>query len=174
MHALLKKPKLVKYYKMPVGEIPGLARRLEAGLEKSGECWIWTKFRNHKGYGQIGVRDTLNMAHRVAYCIAHGASFESIQGKFVCHKCDNPPCCNPDHLFLGTAADNSRDMSSKGRHRVPMLRGEDHPMAKLTRHDVAVIRSLGGSVPQRNLARQFGVSQTHIYRILKGKSHAAA
>ena len=97
-----------------------LRDRLEARLAKgrgpNGDCWEWTGSRLPAGYGKIGVsgrgRGVTETTHRVAYRLANGAFDESSE---VCHRCDNPPCCNPDHLFLGTHADNMSDMAKKGR-----------------------------------------------------------
>lgn len=74
--------------------------------EKTG-CWVWQKSLRPKGYGQFMSK----AAHRVSYAIHKGDP----KGMFVCHKCDNPPCINPDHLFLGTPLDNMIDMKHKGR-----------------------------------------------------------
>lgn len=82
------------------------------------ECWEWKACRNTHGYGRVsgkkigGKKHRLG-AHRVAWMLANGA--DSTWGLHVLHKCDNPPCCNPDHLFLGTQADNMADMTAKGR-----------------------------------------------------------
>lgn len=85
-------------------------------------CWPWKGSVMGEGYGRYRQAYT----HRLAWMLANGPI---PAGLFVLHKCDNPPCCNPDHLFLGTQADNVRDRDAKGRHWVPS--GERHPCAKL-------------------------------------------
>jgi len=76
-------------------------------------CWEWNKYRDKDGYGRTTIGGHKFGVHIVSYLIFVG---EITPGFLVCHRCDNPPCCNPDHLFSGTSLDNSRDMVSKGRH----------------------------------------------------------
>jgi hypothetical protein len=93
-------------------------------------------------------------------------------GMMVLHRCDNPPCVNPDHLFLGVAADNSADMVAKGRGNGP--RGDSHCSSKLTENDVRQIRSLyaSGEYSMRQLAKRFGVGSDQISRIVNRQKWA--
>lgn len=87
------------------------------GQGPQGDCWCFKGYRNRQGYGRIGVgppRGTTVLAHRALYILEVGPI---PAGLLVCHSCDNPPCCNPDHLFPGTVKDNQEDMSRKGRGR---------------------------------------------------------
>lgn len=79
--------------------------------KKENGCWEFTGFKNLKGYGKLRSSGQ-QLAHRVSWVIHNG---DIPKGMLVCHKCDNPPCCNPDHLFLGTAKDNAHDAIKKGR-----------------------------------------------------------
>lgn len=82
-------------------------------VAKTDACWEWTGARrNTYGHGAVQFRQRADGPHRVAWVLTYG---EILEGLFVCHHCDNGPCCRPDHLFLGTCKDNSRDMVSKGR-----------------------------------------------------------
>lgn len=105
---------------------------------------------------KVNGRRKCVMLHRLAYIKANGLSIDEINGLVVRHKCDNPRCYNPDHLELGTYADNSIDMVLRGRS----TKGERNPMAKLTNKQVEEIRheySLG-SITQRSIAKKFGIS----------------
>lgn len=93
-----------------------LADRFWEKVDRSGDCWTWTAYRNPAGYGEINLGGRLGavLAHRVAYEL----TFDVAPGDLhVLHRCDNPACVRPDHLFLGTHIDNMRDMTAKGRGR---------------------------------------------------------
>jgi hypothetical protein len=132
------------------------------------ECWHWTAAKNGKGYGSVGARGKVRLAHREAYEAIHGEN--SANGLVVRHRCDVPACVNPAHLELGTVADNNRDMVERGRHGRTAPKGVAHSMAKLTETDVRAIRAeyvRGGSTHnQLGLARRFGVARTVIGRIV--------
>ena len=134
----------------------------------SDECWLWTGGTNPAGYGRINVNGSAQLAHRVSYKLNKGSIPD---GLCVCHTCDNPLCVNPAHLWLGTRADNNRDMGKKGRARVPGLSGSDHPNAKLSTEQVRWARdSHAGGMKQAQIARALGVSKNHIGRIVHGLS----
>lgn len=92
--------------------------RFWAKVDASGgsdACWPWTGSKKEKGYGQVSRNNRQQRVHRVAYEFHNGPI---PAGLFVCHSCDNPPCCNPKHLWLGSASDNSADMRNKGRSKM--------------------------------------------------------
>ena len=138
------------------------------GAASASGCREYTGARNAHGYGVLGVgRRRTILAHRLAFCLAAGRDIDSIAGLTVCHHCDNPPCCNPDHLFLGTQRDNVRDMLSKGRRGGPM--GEAHPWSKLCAQDVVAIREMNArGMSQRAIARHYAVNKTSIKLLLDG------
>jgi len=124
-------------------------------------CWLWTAALNkNNGYGVIGLggrgHANTKAAHRVSYKLHIGPIPEKL---YVLHKCDNPPCVNPDHLFLGTQLDNMDDMIAKGRN----CKGEAIGTAKLTEKDVLKIRSL--DCPQKEIADIFKIDQGQVSRI---------
>ena len=110
-----------------------------------GPCWEWQGSRIGKGYGHLNVgRNEHHYAHRLAYQLTIGPIPESL---FVCHHCDNPPCCNPTHLWAATHQENMQDAGNKGQtgmqvHPESVLRGEKHPSAKLTEDSIQEIRQL--------------------------------
>jgi hypothetical protein len=87
-------------------------------VSRNGRCWEWAGSRHKSGYGRINQGGIVLYAHRLAYEFAFGDAMPA--GLSVCHHCDNPPCCNPAHLFLGTAADNANDKARKGRTVNPL------------------------------------------------------
>jgi Autographiviridae endonuclease len=138
----------------------------------ANECWEWQRARLPKGYGRVS-RQLFGeqLAHRAAYRLTHG---DIPAGMCVMHSCDNPPCCNPDHLRVGTQADNLADMRAKGRGSDPpkmrsewQSRGERHSRPKLTADAVVAIRALvAGGESQRGVARRYGVSHTTVRMIV--------
>lgn len=130
--------------------------------DESSDCWLWTaSCAGQKDYGQMKIpkQRKQEYAHRIAYLIHKGEIPEGMQ---VCHRCDNPKCVNPSHLFLGTCAENHADMKAKGRH----LYGEKNTQAKLNLEMVNQIHGmLKLNIPQWKIARAFGVSQITISRI---------
>ena len=125
-------------------------------------CLEWTRARNDNGYGL----SSHGLVHRVSYRAFVG---EIPDGLFVLHRCDNPPCFEPTHLFLGTQQDNVRDMISKGRQwRNPGYPGEQNPASVLTEEDVLAI--LADSRSQRAIAADYGVTQAAVSLIKQGKN----
>lgn len=117
------------------------------------ECWEWQSGKSHKGYGHARFEEQTVVAHRVAWILTHG---HIPDGLHVLHKCDNPPCVNPNHLFLGTNADNVADKVAKKRQS----RGTSNGIAKLTEEQVTEARRrfAEGGISMAALARKYGVS----------------
>lgn len=133
-----------------------------------GDCWEYTGYRSNLGYGKFSLgRDRQVFVHRLAYEIFVGPITGNL---LVCHRCDNPPCFNPEHLFLGSQKDNLRDALAKGRCRNKVLFGEDHGMAKLTRAAVKEIRETYKPrvITRPSLAHKFGVHRSVIDKVLSG------
>ncbi len=145
-------------------------RRFLARTQKSKGCWIWTggKFQG-SDYGDFRALGECR-AHRVSYLLHVG---EIPDKMLVLHKCDNPPCVNPHHLWLGTPLDNMKDMIDKGRD--DKVKGMRHPAATITDEDVLEIRRTynetnGKRGVQAILCRKFNLSRPQIYAIVHGKS----
>lgn len=139
-----------------------LEERLWSKVHKPDDadgCWEWQGTTTKEGYGQLQYRGKMRSAHRLSYEIASGEAIPL--GLCVCHKCDNRKCVRPDHLFLGTISDNSRDMVAKGRHG----------RRKLMPDDVLKIRGLRmEGLLQRQIGDVFGVHQTAIGEVLSRKA----
>lgn len=128
---------------------------VRAGL---GSCWLWTGALNPDGYGKVGD----DYVHRVVFEQVHGPLDAAL---FVCHRCDNPPCCNPAHLFAGRHKDNAADMAAKGRS----THGEKNAHAKLSPEQVRELRALRDAGHSAiALAERFGLSRTHVSAIVRG------
>lgn len=138
--------------------------RFWAKVDKAGECWIWTGWQRGKGYGGFETESgTKVSAHRYSYEMAFGPV---PAGLHVCHRCDNPPCVRPEHLFAGSNGDNMKDMYRKGRR---IARPTERPAYVQT---IFHLRSLGRT--HGEIATSVGMSRTGVGKILRGERHAAA
>ena len=153
---------------MPKGQ--SVLQRFIQKINKTTSCWFWTGNKIN-GYGRLVIyrnsKPTYHIASRVAWTLFRGPIPE---GFFVCHKCDTPACVNPDHLFLGKAADNHLDMHQKGRGFIPEPpRGETHPKAILKDKDIKKVQELyaTGQYSHEQLGKMFGVSRYPIYQAVK-------
>jgi hypothetical protein len=131
--------------------------------EPNSGCWLWTRCVNRNGYGIANWFGKARLAHRISYEL-HCAPVPP--GLFVCHRCDNPTCVNPTHLFVGTAHDNVRDMDRKQRRVTVAPAGERHHNSKLTTAAVRAIRASG--VKATTLARLYCVTPEQIRNIKRG------
>ena len=165
-------------------------------VKKTDTCWEWTGSRNRKGYGGYWDGTKVRRAHRVAWQKTRGPIPD---GMLVCHHCDNPPCVNPDHLYVGTNSDNALDRERRRRRRIPpreqhwtnrhpervirgarhyvaqhpeVVQGERNPSAKLKNADVVAIRRryAAGGISLARLAKIYGVGTSTIHRVVRGKS----
>lgn len=149
---------------------PPFADKIWANVDSSGgqdACWPWVGRRNPRGYGSVWKRGTGEYrAHRAAWEIVNGPI---PNGGNILHRCDNPPCCNPRHLWVGTQADNMGDCAIKGRTNGP--KGKEHWNAKLTEEDVCAIRTeKAAGATYKALASKWGVSLRTIGYVVKGGS----
>lgn len=157
--------------------------RFWSQVDKRGadECWMWKAGRDKDGYGRFRAGHPIK-SHQFAYQVAIGPVPD---GVWVCHSCDNPPCCNPTHLWLGTSDDNIADRCAKGRSRAGRgathgththperrARGEHHGIAKLTDQAVREIRLryAQGKISQKRLAEQYGVAQMAVCKIVRDEA----
>lgn len=146
-------------------------------------CWLWQRSKDSKGYGAVYVPHRMS-AHRASYELTFGPV---PKGKSVCHTCDNPACINPDHLWLGSHAENMADMKAKGRSSKPpvhtgdkhwrskypekVAKGEAVTNAKMTNEKVIKLRlDYVAGVPKQELVSRYGCTQSSISDYIGGRS----
>lgn len=140
--------------------IPKDVRRFWSKVDKSGECWVWTASLQNKGYGQFQMRGKMMLAHRVSWELENGPIPDN---QCVLHRCDNRKCVRTAHHFLGTKADNNADMHSKGRARA------GRNVTRIKSETFEAIRDEAKRHSRRDVAIQFGLSKSHIARIIRGQ-----
>jgi hypothetical protein len=142
-------------------------QRFWQDVEITSSCWLWNGPVDKDGYGRVFVDGRYVRAPRFVWSMLRGPIPD---GMIVCHHCDKPPCCNPDHLFVGTYKDNTQDMVRKGRDY--KLRGSDQPASKLTETQVREIRKRyeAGDILQKTLASEYSISRAAVCLILNRKS----
>lgn len=138
-----------------------LRDKFNTRFKKTDGCWEWNGTRDGFGYGLFDYKGKRYRAHSLALVLAGHTPRD---GEVACHKCDNPKCVRPDHLYFGTARDNVHDAMNRGR----LPKGERHGQAKLTEDQVYQIRQASGSYTA--IANQFGLSRASVTRIIKGKN----
>lgn len=154
---------------MPTGfyDRPSLSERFWSNVSAGDPdaCWEWHGCRDGNGYGKIGVRGVMKLAHRVSMLLAGNDPGEMC----VLHRCDNPPCVNPGHLFMGTKKENTQDMVVKGRARGKVSLGSENGIAKLTEESVREMRRLRGDGEKLStLAAQYGICESNVSQICRG------
>tara|TARA_R100000935_G_scaffold5325_1_gene12269 strand:+ start:22667 stop:23134 length:468 start_codon:yes stop_codon:yes gene_type:complete len=129
------------------------------GFGRNGDCWEWQGGQLRHGYGRFSVGQGEEKAHRYSYALAKGSIPD---GMIICHHCDNPPCVNPSHLFLGEHQDNSDDKLQKMRHRY----GDNSANSKLTEDQVRAI--IADPRMQIEIAAAYGITQGNVGHIKRG------
>jgi hypothetical protein len=164
-----------------------ILKRFLNKISYNNDCWEWIAGKDNHGYGKMWIINKNILSSRVSWLLFKGDIPENI---CVCHKCDNPACANPDHLFLGTHKDNMHDMTVKGRHgstahpemfprgdQSPsrlhperLKRGSNHSNSKLTEENVKEIRLLYSTkkYSYQKLADKYGVVRSAIQKIIEG------
>jgi hypothetical protein len=150
------------------------ADRFWEKVSTSDGCWEWLGATGDRGYGVFRYKGKNVRAHKFAYELRHGVV---PAGLFVCHRCDNPKCVRVDHLFLGTPAENVKDMMEKGRAKFPGAinpkKHEAHHFTKLSELQVQRIRIVGDALTQKRLAELTHMSPQAISSVLRGECWAS-
>lgn len=155
----------LKQHGDPLWRRPMVEEQFWARVRRRDGCWDWTGDTSSSGYGICpgGKRKVRFLAHRVSWRLFYGPIPVGME---VCHRCDNPPCANPQHLFLGTHADNMADAARK--KRLPGNRTKVKPGAKITYELAQEIRSLRGKLPYREIGVRYGLGTSQVGNILRG------
>ena len=162
----------------PPGKPANTPEVLWSKVDKKGddECWNWLGLKNHQGYGRVQINEWSYYAHRVIFNLVNPNVIQLKAPKsydetgFLLHTCDNPSCCNPKHLFVGTHAENMADKVAKNRQkRFPTDTG---PRCKLTMEQAREARQLRlEGVPTRELAKRFNISLPSMKTLIRGESY---
>lgn len=153
---------------MPTSITEAARRVLDRVRKLTGECWVWTGSMggSNNAYGQIVINGRKRLCHRVVY---EAFNRPIPAGAVVMHSCDNPACCNPAHLRVGSQTDNLRDAVQKGRHRV--ARGASNANAKLTEEQVRTVRGPLARGAVKRLAAEWGINYSHLRQIRCGNGY---
>ena len=147
-----------------MGIVVDINKRFWDKVEKTDTCWNWTASSADGRYGQFKYNGTMVLAHRLSWKLHNGPIPE---GKHVLHKCNNPRCVNPKHLYIGTHTDNMRDKFKDGTS----FRGKNHPLARLTEETVKTIKWLiSRGAMQKDLAVIYGVAPNTISEVNSGRT----
>lgn len=140
---------------------PNFVDKFWSFVDKSGDCWEWTSLRDRDGYGLFNYK---RVSYRAARESLKMSGVAVADDEYCCHKCDNPLCVRPDHLYAGTPKQNMRDAIERGRLQV----GENHYAAKLTEKDVLEIRACEGTLA--SIGERYGVNPSNVGMIRAGKT----
>lgn len=155
----------------------GIKQTLQEGYEKfviknEVGCWDWSGCCANPGYGQFGYSMKRERAHRASWIIHYG---DIPNGMYVMHKCDNKRCSNPEHLMLGTALENNRDMIAKGRHPTLGKTGAENPSYKFSDDLIKEVLSLVKSgMRRRDIAKSYNISRAHLSLLENNKIRRGA